>query len=77
MGQLRKKKKAEGHSHIIFKATEYNAMERSAMTTEQRGHRLQQMRISTNSSIIGTEIRERSYIPSKELRFTGISSKTY
>jgi len=52
-------------------------MERSAMTTEQRGHRLQQMRISTNSSIIGTEIRERSYIPSKELRFTGISSKTY
>ena len=38
------------------------------MTAEQQGHRLQQMRICSNATDVGTEIKERSCLPSEGLR---------
>jgi len=50
-------------------------MERTAMTAEQQGPRLLQVRICSNATAIGTEIKERCGLPSEHLRYAGISRK--
>ena len=49
----------------------------AAMTAEQQGSRLQQVRLCSNTTAMDTEIREKkkSYSPSEDLRNTGISTK--
>jgi len=48
-----------------------NAIESAARTAEQQGSRLQWMGIYSNATTIGTEIKERSCLPSEGLRYTG------
>jgi len=45
------------------------------MTAEQQGPRLQQVRVCSNATAAGTEIKERSCLPSDGLTHTGIPSK--
>ena len=45
-----------------------NAMESAATTAEQQGPRLLQVRICSNAGAMGTEIKERSCLPSEGLR---------
>jgi len=40
---------------------------------EQQGPRLQPVKICSNATAIGTETKERSYLPAEGLRYTGIS----
>lgn len=47
----------------------------TAMTAEQQGPRLQQVTIQPNAIAIGTEMKERSYLPTEDLRYTGNSNK--
>jgi len=50
-------------------------MESTAMTAKQQGPRLQQVRIRSNATAMGTEKKEKSCLLSKGLRYAGISSK--
>jgi len=50
-------------------------MESTAMTAEQQGPRLQQVRICSNATAVGTEIKERSCLHLEGLRYTGIFSE--
>ena len=50
-------------------------MEIAAMTAEQQVPSLHQVRVFSNATAIGTETKERSYLPAEGLRYTGISSK--
>jgi len=50
-------------------------MESAAMTAEQQGPRLQQVRICSNATAVGIEIKEGSCLPPEYLIYTGISSK--
>jgi len=43
-------------------------MESAATTAEQQGPRLLQVRICSNAGAMGTEIKERSCLPSEGLR---------
>jgi len=53
-----------------------NTTESTAVAVEQRGPRLQKLRIcSTAAAAVGTEIKERSCLPSEGLKCRGISSK--
>jgi len=52
-----------------------NAIESAARTAEQQGSRLQWMGIYSNATTIGTEIKERSCLPSEGLTYTGVSTK--
>jgi len=45
------------------------------MTAEQQDPRPQQEKICTNTTAVGVEIKERSYLPSEDLRYSGISSE--
>jgi len=47
-------------------------MESTAMTAEQQHLRLQQLRICSNTTTVGTEIKESSCLPSESLRCTGM-----
>jgi len=49
-------------------------MENTAMTAEQQGPRLQQVRICSNATAAGKEIKK-SYLPSESLRYAEISSE--
>jgi len=42
----------------------------------QPGSRLQQVRVRLNAATVSIEIKERSYLPSEDLRYTEIASKT-
>jgi len=55
--------------------TLYDAMESTAITTEQQSLRLQQVRICSNATTTGTEIKERSCLPSEGLRYARMTSK--
>ena len=55
--------------------TSCNTMERAAVTAQQKGPRLQQLKICSNTTAVSTEIKKRSYIPSEDLRYTQISNK--
>jgi len=50
-------------------------MESIAITAEQQGPRLQQVRICSNTTVIGIEIKERNFLPFKDLRYAEISRK--
>jgi len=50
-------------------------MEIAAMTAEQQVPSLHPVRVFSNATAIGTEIKERSCLPLEGLRYTGISSK--
>jgi len=52
-----------------------NTIESAAMTAEQQGSRLQQVRICSHATATGSEIKERSCLPSEYLRHIGIFSK--
>jgi len=49
-------------------------MERAATTAEQPGPRLQ-VRTHTNIAAMGPKVKERSCLPSEDLRYAWISSK--
>jgi len=55
--------------------SKHNMMESTATTAEQKGSRLQQVRTCSNATAVGTEIKERSCLPLKGLRYAGIFSK--
>jgi len=44
-------------------------MESTTMAAEQQDPRLQQVRIHSNVTAVGTEIRKRSRLPSESLRY--------
>jgi len=46
-------------------------MESTAMIAKQKGSRLQHVRTCSNATAVGTGIKERSYLPSEGLRYTG------
>ena len=48
-------------------------MESTAMTAEQQDPRMQQVRACPNATAVGTEIKERSCLPSEGLRDAGSS----
>ena len=50
-----------------------NAMESAAITAEQQDPRMQQVRACPNAAAVGTEIKEKSCLPSEGLRDTGSS----
>lgn len=50
-----------------------NAMERATMIAEQKDSRLQQVRIHSNTTGGGTEVKERNWLPLESLRYAGIS----
>jgi len=49
-------------------------MESAAVTAEQQSPRLQQAKTCSNATAMGTETKEKSYLPLEGLRYTGISS---
>lgn len=49
----------------------------SATTAEQQDPRLQQVRIHSNQIAMNTKIRERSCLPSENLRYTEITKKKH
>jgi len=50
-------------------------MENTAVTAEQQGPRLQQMKTYLNTTAVGTETKEKSCLPSGSLKHAEISSK--
>jgi len=50
-------------------------MESATMTVEHQGPRLQQERISSNSTAVSTEIKERSCLTSEGLTYAEMSNK--
>jgi len=46
------------------------------MAAEQQDQRLQQVRICPNTTTISTEIKGSIYLPSKDLKYAGTSSKS-
>jgi len=50
-------------------------MESAAMTAEQQGPRLQQVRICSYTTAVGTGIKERSCLPLEGLRYAEISGE--
>ena len=53
----------------------YNMMKSAAMTAEQQGPIMQLVKICSNATAVGTEIKEISCLPSEGIRYTGISNE--
>ena len=48
-------------------------MESATITAKQQDPRLQQLRIHSNTTGGGTEVKERNWLPLESLRYAGIS----